>query len=148
MIKQVIVLRREYPDGRGGTFRPRIGKLISSACHASLKVILDRMQVEKVSITTHRTGEPRFREYSMIIPQRSALHKWLSGSFTKIVVYVNSEEELMDLYVKVQLGNLPHALICDMGKTEFHGQETYTCLAIGPSESNEIDLLTGNLKLL
>ncbi len=39
-------------------------------------------------------------------------------------------------------------LITDSGKTEFHGQPTRTCLAIGPDESSRIDTVTGHLELL
>lgn len=138
-VKQVIVVRKDL--------NMRKGKLAAQVSHASLKVILDRMHVEKVSITTHGVSEPRFREYSMVIPKSGALHKWLSGLFTKIVVYVNSEKELMDLYIEAQLTNLPHALVCDAGKTEFK-EPTYTALAIGPAESEKINLITGGLQLL
>lgn len=138
--KQVIIIRKDL--------NMRKGKMIAQGAHASLKVILDKMHVEKRSVTTHGVLEPRFREYSMIIPKRCALHEWLSGSFKKIVVGIDSEKELMDLYVEAQLLGLPHALIQDSGLTEFHGKPTYTCLAIGPEESEKIDRITGHLALL
>lgn len=39
-------------------------------------------------------------------------------------------------------------LITDSGKTEFHGEPTDTCLAIGPGEADKIDEITGHLQLL
>jgi len=39
-------------------------------------------------------------------------------------------------------------LITDSGKTEFHGQPTRTCLAIGPDVADKIDPITGQLELL
>ncbi len=39
-------------------------------------------------------------------------------------------------------------LITDSGRTEFHGQPTRTCLAIGPDDASKIDEVTGQLELL
>ena len=39
------------------------------------------------------------------------------------------------------------ALICDAGMTEFHGQPTYTCLALEPLPIDRADELTGDLPL-
>jgi peptidyl-tRNA hydrolase, PTH2 family len=39
-------------------------------------------------------------------------------------------------------------LITDAGHTEFKGVPTKTCLAIGPNDVDEIDVVTGHLKLL
>ncbi len=39
-------------------------------------------------------------------------------------------------------------LITDSGRTEFHGQPTRTCLAIGPDDAAKIDQVTGHLELL
>ena len=49
--------------------------------------------------------------------------------------------------IAVELGLEVH-LITDSGKTEFHGQPTRTCLAIGPDETEKIDPVTGHLELL
>ena len=55
---------------------------------------------------------------------------------TKVCVYVNSEEELLDIYQKALDRNLPTVLIEDSG------------LTIGPAISEEIDEVTGHLRLL
>ena len=39
------------------------------------------------------------------------------------------------------------ALIQDAGMTEFHGEPTYTCLALEPLTAEQVDPLTGNLPL-
>jgi peptidyl-tRNA hydrolase len=36
----------------------------------------------------------------------------------------------------------------DSGKTEFPGEPTNTCLAIGPDDADKIDAVTGELQLL
>jgi len=132
-IKQVIVIRKDL--------NMRKGKIAAQAAHASLAVILDRML---------KTGHPPSRLHSWILefPYDSAWEKWLSGPFTKIVVYVESEEELKDLYNKAVEKNLPAAFIVDSGFTEFHGNKTATCIAIGPDYSTKIDEITGDLLLL
>jgi PTH2 family peptidyl-tRNA hydrolase len=76
------------------------------------------------------------------------LIEWLDCGFTKICVRADSLKELLDVGEKAKEANLPVAVVVDSGKTEFHGASTITCLAIGPAESEEIDKITGELKLL
>lgn len=139
-VKQVIVLRKDL--------HMRAGKSCAQAAHASLKVILDMMAFEDVSVTNPPSNNPRFVKLSMIISKSSPIYDWLSGHFTKIVLYVNSEEELRDLYNKAEAKGLPCAFIVDSGFTEFHGNKTATCIAIGPDYSDKIDDITGDLPLL
>ena len=146
-VKQVIVLRKKYPDSKGGYFSPRTGKLISQAAHASLKVILDMMQKDNTSYPVG-TGVTEGMRLSMLVGKGSPAYEWLNGHFTKIVLYVNSEEELRDLYNKASDKGLPCAFIVDSGFTEFHGEPTVTCIAIGPDKSEKIDDITGDLPLL
>jgi PTH2 family peptidyl-tRNA hydrolase len=70
------------------------------------------------------------------------------GSFAKVCVRCNCEEELMAIHDKaIEMGLEVH-LITDSGRTEFHGKPTRTCLAIGPDDASKIDLVTGDLELL
>jgi PTH2 family peptidyl-tRNA hydrolase len=147
-IKQVIVIRRKYPDGKGGFFQLRTGKLIAQAAHASMKVLLDKMDFYDVSLTTPPASSPRFAELSMIMPKSGCLYKWLNSPFTKIVVYVDSEEELLEIKQKAEDAGILCALVTDAGKTEFHGEATNTVVAVGPEESEKIDKITGHLRLL
>ncbi len=72
---------------------------------------------------------------------------WLFFSnFTKIAVSVESEEELLEIFQSAS--HLPRALIRDAGRTEFHGEPTYTAVAVGPAPIDKIDAITGRLKLL
>lgn len=102
----------------------RRGKECAQAAHASMKVLLD---------------------YKEDWPAKT---EWLADSFAKICVRANSEEELLELYEKaIELG-LHAALVTDVGRTEFNGVPTNTCIAIGPDYSEDVDKVTGNLKLL
>ncbi len=77
-----------------------------------------------------------------------AQRAWLSGAFAKVCCRVDSEEELMQIHDKAVEAGLEVHLITDSGRTEFHGQPTRTCLAIGPDEADKIDAITGHLPLL
>lgn len=131
-VKQVIVIRKDL--------KMRRGKECAQAAHASMKVLLDLMP-EDTSLINHTSR-------SIILRRGSPLSQWLDGQFTKVVVYVNSEEELFMLRAMAKEEGLRHALITDAGKTEFHGEPTNTALAIGPDYSEKIDKITGGLPLL
>ena len=75
------------------------------------------------------------------------LNGWLNNAQTKVCVSVNSEEELQEIYNKAKEAKLIVNMIIDLGKTEFNGEPTKTCLAIGPNKTELIDSITGHLKL-
>ena len=75
------------------------------------------------------------------------LSEWFAKGEAKICVYVDSEEELLDLHRRAQEAGVLSSLICDAGMTEFHGEATYTCLALEPLPRDRADELTGNLPL-
>lgn len=109
------------------------GKMVSQGAHASMKVFLDR--------GTAWAG-------LLSIPLTDDMEWWVTNSFTKVTLAANSEEELVSLYQKALDANLPCAMIEDEGRTQFNGVETKTAIAIGPADADEIDKITGNLKLL
>ena len=129
MIKQVIVLRKDLGM--------RKGKMCAQACHASMKVFFDRM-----------VREERRKKTIYCFYACKDSEEWIEGSFTKVVVSVDSEEELLAVFEKAQEARLPCSLITDAGRTEFHGEPTKTACAIGPADENKIDKITGGLKLL
>lgn len=73
---------------------------------------------------------------------------WTQSGMTKVCVGVDSEAALRSIYESAMRAGLPAHLVIDSGRTEFHGEPTPTCLAIGPGWSDAIDLITGDLKLL
>jgi PTH2 family peptidyl-tRNA hydrolase len=137
MIKQVIVMRTHYPDGKGGLRKLRTGKMVSQGAHASLGAIL--------------RSNPKWmyaNPTQFILHPDSDAQAWLEGKFTKIVVGVKSEDELRDLHEKAKEAGLLCALIIDAGDTEFAGVPTCTALGIGPAASERIDPITGHLPLI
>jgi PTH2 family peptidyl-tRNA hydrolase len=135
-VKQVIVMRKDLKNTKGE--KVRSGKIISQGCHASMKVLVDEGEIE---LNAFGDG------YQITIPLTNEQKEWLEGQFTKICLRVDSEEELMDIYNKAKALKLPCALIEDSGLTEFDGVITKTCIAIGPADSDAIDVITGHLKL-
>jgi len=83
-------------------------------------------------------GAPRFMP---------AEYDWLTTSYRKICLQVDSEKELLEIYEKAVEAGLEAHLITDSGLTEFHGVPTNTCIAIGPDYDERIDLITASLKL-
>jgi peptidyl-tRNA hydrolase, PTH2 family len=139
MVKQVIVVRRDLGM--------RKGKMIAQGAHASLGSILEMFQVTDSTEDFDRDKKQGTYTLSLEVPAGSALDEWFSGHFTKICVYVNSEEELLEVHRNALAKGVPSTLIQDAGKTEFHGVPTYTTLAVGPDFSERVDEVTGNLPL-
>ncbi len=73
--------------------------------------------------------------------------KWLGQGMKKVVLKVESEKELLELYEKARKKKLPCALIKDAGLTQLE-PGSITALAIGPAEEKKIDEITGHLRLL
>jgi PTH2 family peptidyl-tRNA hydrolase len=128
-IKQVLVLRTKYPDGKGGFFKPRTGKLMAQISHASMAFMIEIIRCNSIFL---------MQDY---------IKEWMYGLQTKVCLQVESEEELLEIYKKAEAANLEVHLITDAGLTEFNGVPTKTALAIGPYYSEKINEITGNLKL-
>jgi len=120
----------------------RKGKQVAQGAHASMLVLLNMMN-------QHHSEDLDMTTLTLKIDDGSSLARWLlTGTFKKIVVSVDSEEELLDIYQKALDNLFPAALITDSGLTEFDGVPTKTCIAIGPAISERLDKITGHLKLL
>lgn len=125
--KQVIVVRKDL--------NMRRGKQCSQTAHAAMKVFFDKGEWADESTFVIRNIPPAMRE-------------WMIGAFTKVVVGTNSEDSIYQLAEKARELYLPHAVIIDNGFTEFHGNKTTTCIAIGPDDGDKIDPITGDLELI
>ena len=131
-IKQVIVIRKDL--------NMRKGKMVAQGAHASINAILKAAYQNEYGITIETKD--------IFAGNSTEIGQWLETDYTKIVLSVNSEKELLDLNDAVIKAGLNCALVQDNGLTEFNGVKTWTALAIGPDFSNKIDLLTSNLSLL
>lgn len=121
-MKMVLVIRNDL--------NMRKGKMAAQAGHAVQELLIDRS-----------TNPPTLRTDPFVL-------EWLADNYRKITVRVDSEAELLALHARATELNIPVSLILDNGHTEFHGQQTYTAVALGPVPDEVVDPLTGTLKLL
>lgn len=97
------------------------GKIAAQACHGSLGAY-------------KRAGE-------------TSIKKWEREGEKKVVVKVESLEELFEVHELVKAAGIASCLVRDAGHTEIP-ESTITCLGIGPDEDEKIDKITQELKLL
>jgi len=121
--KQIIVMRKDLYMRRG--------KEIAQGAHAAMAFL-----TKQVSVVTHRI--------TTLTPVQI---EWLSSSFRKVCVRVNSEAELNEIEQKARVAGVEVHVIVDNGLTEFSGVPTPTCLALGPDWDERIDAITGHLEL-
>jgi PTH2 family peptidyl-tRNA hydrolase len=140
--KQVIVVRKEL--------NMRKGKMCAMAAHASMKVLLDRMEQHQTEYNYEDTfnGKERGVIRELVLEKDDPINIWLEGAFTKIVVGVSDEEFLWLHQALMTQGKVPFAVITDNGATEFHGVKTDTCIAVGPAAPEDVDMYTNRFKLL
>ena len=137
--KQLIVMRRDL--------KMRKGKVAAQAGHACVEATLAAL-VREGRQDQLRMAANGSRVYLDGRSARStALSDWFDAGVAKVCVYVDSEDELLDIAEQGRERNLIVALIRDAGLTEFHGKPTHTCLAFEPLHADEIDPITGGLPL-
>jgi PTH2 family peptidyl-tRNA hydrolase len=78
---------------------------------------------------------------------RALIQRWENSGCAKICLKVESESELMNFRRGANVRGLNFYLVHDAGRTQIAAGSA-TVLAIGPGLVEEIDTLTGNLKLL
>jgi PTH2 family peptidyl-tRNA hydrolase len=122
--KQVIVMRKDL--------NMRKGKLVAQGAHASMGAILSLCKQD---------GD------RLVLEMDERTKPWLTGRFKKICVYVNSEQELLEIYNTALTNGLVCSIIKDSGLTEFHGVPTLTAVAVGPDREDKIDAVTKHLPL-
>ena len=132
--KAACVMRTDLRNSDG--FKVPKGKLIAQGGHAFVGLITKLMKCDNYE---------GFRYLRVYQGDDTPLQSWLNGAFTKVVLAVNSEEELMEIYEKAKETRLNTVLITDNGTTEF-AVPTRTCIGIGPAWEEEIDEVTGHLK--
>jgi PTH2 family peptidyl-tRNA hydrolase len=119
--KQAIIVRVDLEMGKG--------KIAVQVAHASVNAIL-----------------LAYVEFGGQLPEE-VIH-WINGGYPKIVLKVNSENELILLRMKASVdAGLLNFLVHDAGLTQVP-TNTPTALAIGPALSSRVDEYTKGLKLL
>jgi len=135
--KMMIVMRRDL--------KMRKGKIAAQAGHACIEAILRALQKEKcINDFEMIDGEMVLKN---IGKQNTPLSDWFLYGCAKVCVYVDSEEELLDIAKKAEEKGIIAAVITDAGMTEFHEVPTKTCLALEPLPAEIANEITGALPL-
>ncbi|MFX1313775.1 MAG: peptidyl-tRNA hydrolase Pth2 [Promethearchaeota archaeon] len=100
------------------------GKKCAQSCHASVSA--------SDLVRTHN---------------KSAWKNWKNSGQKKIVLKLQSMDQLKELILKLESQKIPYFIVNDAGLTQL-APGTTTAVGIGPLLSKEIDKVTGELKLL
>jgi peptidyl-tRNA hydrolase, PTH2 family len=79
--------------------------------------------------------------------KREWFDQWFAGGQAKVVVKVQSMEQLMEVRKHAENLHLPLVQVQDSGLTQIPPGTT-TCIGIGPAPSDLVDKVTNSLKLL
>jgi|SaaInlStandDraft_4_1057021.scaffolds.fasta_scaffold08178_2 peptidyl-tRNA hydrolase, PTH2 family len=111
------------------------GKLAAQVSHASLGALIE-------------CGKKTPTELHIDLEKDSAVEQWLTKRFTKVVLYVKNESQLIKVYNKAKEKGLPTVMITDAGFTVFDGKPTKTCVGIGPAFPKDFIGITDKLRVL
>jgi PTH2 family peptidyl-tRNA hydrolase len=156
-VKQGIVVRTDL--------RMPVGKIAAQVAHASMSFLTRNLQRHlpdeheegfygspgvahygtPVFDNTFGSVNPFFNRSIQLDEEAAA---WVDGAFTKVVVKIDNEEDLLSIYRAAKMYGCRASLIQDEGRTVFKGVPTYTCVAIGPNLNTKVDAVTKCLKLL
>ncbi|AWR97352.1 peptidyl-tRNA hydrolase [Acidianus sulfidivorans JP7] len=119
-MKMIIIVRTDIKMGKG--------KIAAQVAHAAVSLVMDVLN----------SNNSKWKSW---------LFEWINEGQPKIVVKVETLEELLDRIQKAKINGLPTTIISDAGRTQLE-PGTITCGGIGPAEDGQIDAITGDLKLL
>lgn len=120
--KQLIIVRKDL--------EMPVGKLATQVAHASFSAIKECYRESK---NNDAVGK--------------CLDEWMSDAYTKVVLEVKNENQLIKYKNIADENKIPNALITDLGRTCFNHQETVTCLGVGPYDNEQLDKLFKRLRL-
>ncbi len=81
------------------------------------------------------------------IHNKSAWKNWKNTGQKKVVLKIQSMDQLKEVVIKLESSKIPYFIVNDAGLTQLTPGTT-TAVGIGPVLSKEIDKVTGELKLL
>jgi len=101
-----------------------------------------KMSAGKISAqVAHASTEAAFKS------DEEKIKTWRKEGMKKIVLRVESEEDLLNMEKLANKFKLVNTLIRDAGKTQLD-PGTITCLGIGPDKEENINKVSGKLKVL
>ncbi len=75
-----------------------------------------------------------------------AIKAWDAQGCTKIVLGVDSEEEIQELVAKLNVVRVRPSIVRDLGRTVLEAG-TLTCIGVGPLTAEVLDPITAHLRL-
>ncbi|RLE90908.1 MAG: peptidyl-tRNA hydrolase [Thermoprotei archaeon] len=96
------------------------------------------VQVAHASVSAALEAQKKFQSW---------FNEWLEQGQKKVVVKVENEEALLEIYSQAIRLGLPCSLVRDAGLTQLP-PGTPTAVGIGPAPAEIVDKVTGKLKLL
>jgi PTH2 family peptidyl-tRNA hydrolase len=134
--KQIIVVRRDL--------KMKHGKMAAQVAHAAMSFLT---REGRVGWQADMLNDVFMNDDESIDRHNGAIRDWLANSFTKVVLGVDSEEELREILAKAEESDVMAHLVVDNGRTVFNNIPTPTCLALGPDWNDALDELVEHLKL-
>lgn len=126
-MKQVIVVRNDLKMPKG--------KLAAQVAHASMMFLCHFAHLED-------TETP----FGILLTETG--WKWfLESGMCKVVLCADSLEQIEQIHKAATEAGLTAHVVRDAARTTFR-EPTVTCLAIGPAPVEEVDAITGGLRLL
>ncbi len=92
----------------------------------------------------HASVELALRAQKM---DRRSFDAWMSGGQKKAVLKVANKNEMIHYMNKARSNGLYICIITDAGRTQVE-PGSQTCVGIGPAPCNDIDRVTGDLKMM
>jgi len=99
----------------------------------------------KIAAQSSHASLTAYKKVSSAYPEIAGA--WETEGQMKVVLKVDSERELLELFQRAKDAGIPAALIRDAGHTQLE-PGTITCIAAGPFDEDELDRVFGHLKLL
>lgn len=135
-VKQVILVPRDLKNAKGQPVHPP--KMMAQVGHAAMAWLATRFK------EAARDSDGRF-----VVTLSEEERTWLvDAEFAKIVLGVDNQTELHAYVANARALGITAEVVEDAGHTEFDGQPTITCAALGPERADILDTVTGGLKIL
>jgi len=121
IIKYLVLIKMKQVMIVRTDLKMRKGKIAAQCCHGSIGA------------------------YKKTAPDK--IRKWENEAYAKVVLKVQTKEELIELKKEADEKGISTYLVIDAGRTQIP-TSSITVLALGPDEDEIIDEVTGDLKLL
>lgn len=130
-VKQIVVIRKDLKLSKT--------EMLTQSNYATSELIKSFMKRDKQFLGKNI-------KYVIETELNSALDILLSKADNKEFFIVDSEDELLHLYNKVKISNIPVVLIEDSSLRGSKKDKVKTCICIGPVKEEEISKIVGHLQ--